>query len=154
MSDNIKKLGPLPLRLILGFGFVYHGFPKLFSAEGHRMFLGMLQGIGVPAPELTAWLIGVLELAGGFALIAGALVTVMSTLLIANMLVATFTVHLANGFNFINIVGMSDGGPQFGMPGYEVPLLYVAGLATLAVMGPTYLSVDKAVADRATTTAA
>ena len=149
MSDNIIKLAPLPLRLILGIGFVYHGFPKLFSAEGHQMFLGMLQGIGVPAPELTAWLIGVLELAGGVALIAGALVTVTSTLLIANMLVAVFTVHLANGFNFINIVGMSDGGPQFGMPGFEVPLLYIAGLAALAVKGPSFLSVDQLVAERA-----
>ena len=33
---------PIPPRPILGFGFVYHGFPKLFSAEGHEMFLGML----------------------------------------------------------------------------------------------------------------
>ena len=27
------------LRLILGFGFLYHGFPKIFSAEEHQDWL-------------------------------------------------------------------------------------------------------------------
>jgi putative oxidoreductase len=57
-------------------------------------------------------------------------------------------VHLPFGFNFMNIVGMGETGPQFGMPGYETPLLYLAGLLTLLLAGPSYLSVDRILASR------
>ena len=106
------------------------------------MFVGMLQGIGVPAAGLMAWVVGIVELLGGLALIAGAFVSVVSVLLIIDMLVALFAVHLAAGFSFMNITGMTEAGPQFGMPGYEVPLLYLAGLLALLLGGPTHMSVD------------
>jgi putative oxidoreductase len=131
----------MPLRLVIGFGMVYHGYPKLFSSQGHEMFLGMLQGIGVPAAGLMAWVVGILEFFGGLALIAGAFVSVVSVLLIIDMLVALFTVHLPAGFSFMNITGMTETGPQFGLPGYEVPLLYLAGLLALLLLGPTHMSV-------------
>ena len=146
MSDSMKKWALIPLRLILGFGFVYHGFPKLFSAEGHEMFLGMLQDIGVPAAGLMAWIVGTVELVGGIALIAGAFASIASALLIVNMLVAILTVHLPIGFNFMNVTGMTDSGPEFGMPGYETPLLYIAGLLALLLTGPSHLSVDQKLA--------
>ena len=79
---------PLPLRLILGFGFLYHGVPKLLVPAEHEMFLGMLQGIGVPAAGLMAWVIGILEVASGLALIAGAFTTIAAALMAVNMLVA------------------------------------------------------------------
>jgi putative oxidoreductase len=144
MSDNLKAYAPLPLRLILGFGFAYHGYPKLFSAEGHEMFVGMLQNIGVPAAGLMSWLVGILEFFGGLALIAGAFVGIIALLGILNMLVAMFTVHLPHGFNFMNMTGMGEAGPTFGMPGYEVNLLYIAGFATLALLGAGAFSVDRA----------
>jgi putative oxidoreductase len=150
MFKSLENWSPIPLRAVLGFGFVYHGFPKLFSAAGHDMFVGMLQGIGVPLPEMTAWFVGMVELAGGLALLAGALTSVAGLVLIVNMLVALLTVHLPQGFNFIHITGMSEAGPQFGMPGYEVPLLYVAGLAALVVSGPGPFSVDERVNPTAT----
>ena len=140
MPKSMTKLAPLPLRLILGFGFVYHGFPKLFSAEGHEMFVGMLQNIGVPAAGLMSWVVGAVEVGGGIALIAGAFVSIATALLIVNMLVAILTVHLPMGFNFMNVTGMTDGAPQFGMPGYETPLLYLAGLVALLLMGAGDLS--------------
>ncbi|MEE9270143.1 MAG: DoxX family protein [Candidatus Krumholzibacteria bacterium] len=148
MTKEWSKWAPLPLRLIIGFGFVYHGFPKLFSAGGHEMFLGMLQNIGVPAAGFMAWAVGAVELLGGIALIVGAFGSIASALLIINMLVAMFTVHLPNGFSFIHITGMSDAGPVFGMPGYEVSLLYIAGLLALFLRGPSHLSVDEALAKR------
>ena len=146
MTNVLSKWAPLPLRLIIGFGFVYHGFPKLFSAAGHDMFVGMLQSIGVPAAGMMAWAVGSVELLGGIALIAGAFVSIASVLLIINMLVAMFSVHLPNGFNFMHITGMTDAGPVFGMPGYEVNLLYIAGLLALFLRGPSHLSVDGALA--------
>ena len=148
MQGAWSKWAPMPLRLIIGFGFVYHGFPKLFSSQGHDMFLGMLQNIGVPAAGLMAWAVGIVEFLGGLALIVGAFVSVISVLLIINMLVALFTVHLPNGFNFMHITGMTEAGPQFGMPGYEVNLLYIAGLLALFLRGPTHLSVDQKLAEK------
>lgn len=149
MKPEWNKWAPMPLRLIIGFGFLYHGFPKLFTAAGHDMFVGMLQSIGIPAAGLTAWVVGIVEVFGGLALIAGAFVTVASALLLVNMLVAMFTVHLPNGFNFIHITGMTESGPQFGMPGYEVNLLYIAGLLALFLRGPSHWSVDQRLADKA-----
>lgn len=145
MDRTWPAYAPLPLRLILGFGSLYHGWPKVFSAQGHDDFVGMLRNmIGVPAPELMAWVVGLVEVLGGLALIVGAFVAVAGVLLIVDMLVAMFTVHLPNGFNFMNITGMTpEGMPTFGMPGYEVNLLYIAGLLALVLGGAGALSVDE-----------
>lgn len=148
MTAAWSKWAPMPLRLMLGFGFLYHGAPKVFTAQGHDMFVGMLQGIGVPAAGLMAWVVGIVEVAGGLALIVGVFTAVASALLIVNMLVAMFKVHLPNGFNFLNITGMTEAGPQFGMPGAEVNLLYIAGLLALLLRGATHLSVDEWMAER------
>ncbi len=147
MTETWSKWAPMPLRLMIGFGFLYHGVPKLFTAQGHEMFLGMLQNIGVPAAGLAAWLVGIVEVLGGLALIAGAFVSIASVLLIIDMLVALFTVHLPAGFSFMHVTGMTDAGPQFGMPGYEVPLLYIAALLALFLRGPTHMSVDQKLAE-------
>lgn len=144
MSKRLSDWAPVPLRLVLGFGFVYHGFPKVFSSQGHEMFVGMLQSIGTPLPGITAWGVGLFELIGGLALIAGVLVPWVAGLGIIQMLYALFTVHLSQGFNFINITGMTESGPQFGMPGYEVNLLYIAGFAALLLWGAGAASVDRA----------
>ena len=93
MTNGWSKWAPLPLRLSIGFGFVYHGFPKLFSAGGHEMFVGMLPKIGVPAAGMTAWAVGDVEWLGGIALIVGSFGSIASVLLIINMLVAMFSVH-------------------------------------------------------------
>jgi len=132
MFDKWSSYSPLPLRLILGFGMIYHGWPKIFSSEGHDGFVGMLRDmIGVPFPEFMAYVVGLVELFGGLALIAGAFVAIVSIPLIIDMLVAMFTFHLPNGFNFMHQP-----------PGIEVNLLYIAGLATLMIMGAGALSVD------------
>ncbi len=64
------------------------------------------------------------------------------------MLVAMFTVHLAYGFSSIKLMGISGSGPQFGTPGYEVNLLYIAGLLTLVLGGAGPFSVDRVLARR------
>jgi putative oxidoreductase len=144
MERSWKNVAPLSLRVILGFGFAYHGFGKLFTQEGHAGFVGMLRGIGVPAPELAAWSIGGVEFLGGLLLFVGAAVTLVAVLQVAIMVGALFTTHLQAGFSFMNVIGMSESGPQFGMPGFEVNLLYIAGLVALIVGGAGALSVDRA----------
>jgi len=133
---------PVPLRLMLGFGFMYHGAPKLFTVEGHQQFTGLLQSLGIPLPELMSWVVGLVETVGGLALILGAFVVLASSLLVVNMIVAMVTVHLPNGFSFINQIGATEQGPQFGMPGYEVNLLYIAGLLALILGGAGAGSLD------------
>lgn len=140
--QDLKNLAPLSLRLILGISFVFHGFGKLFSSQGHEMFVGMLSGIGVPLPGVTAWLVGFVEFFGGLALLAGAAVAIVGGLQLIVMVVALITVHLPAGFSFMNIIGMTETGPQFGLPGYEVSLLFIAGLIALIVGGAGALSID------------
>lgn len=135
------KWALLPLRLIIGYGFMAHGFAKL--SRGPEGFAGILQTIGVPAPGLMAWLTALVEFFGGLAIIAGALVAIVSIPLAITMLVAMFTVHLPYGFSSIKLMGMTESGPQFGTPGYEVNLLYIAGLLTLVLGGTGPLSIDR-----------
>lgn len=146
-----KKLGdfaPLPLRLMIGAGFIYHGFPKVFDSEERGMFFGMLQELGVPLPQVAGWVAALVEFLGGIALIVGVGVLIASVLLIINMLVAMFMVHWEHGFGFMNIVGMENGEPVYGMPGFEVNLLYIAGLLALVLWGAGALSVDRMLAGK------
>lgn len=140
--SGLSEWGPLPLRAMLGFAFLYHGSPKLFTDTGHAQFVETLAGSGVPWPQATAWGVGLLEVLGGAALILGALTWFAAVLLISEMVVAMLLVHLPHGFSFLNIVEMTPEGPRFGMPGYEVNLLYIAGLLSLLLTGPGALSVD------------
>lgn len=141
MNGTWTDWAPLPLRLGLGLGFVYHGWEKI--ADGTAMFQGMLGMIGIPGGAATAWFVALLEFFGGLALIAGAFVPIVGALLIGNMLVAVVTVHLPHGFSFMNMTGMGPDGPQFGMPGYEINLLYIAGLLALLLGGAGAYSVDR-----------
>ena len=132
---------PLPLRLIIGFGFMAHGWAKF--GRGPSGFAKLLAQIGAPLPEATAWVSTFMELLGGLAIFVGAFVEVVSVPLIVMMLVAMFTVHLRYGFSSVNTIGLTEDGPQFGPPGYEVNLLYIAGLVSLILGGAGALSVDR-----------
>lgn len=147
MSDGVltrrgahAKWPLLPLRVVLGFGFLVHGMAKL--SRGPEGFSRLLHQIGVPFPLPMAWLTTVTEVGGGAALIVGAFVALATVPLIVTMLVAMFTIHVHNGFSAVNTIGLTPAGPQFGPPGYEINLLYIAGLLALAIAGPTALSFD------------
>jgi putative oxidoreductase len=117
-----------------------HGWAKL--SRGPAGFAKLLDYVGTPLPETTAWVSTLIELLGGLAIIAGAFVAVVSLPLLVMMLVAMLTVHLRYGFSAINTIGLTADGPQFGPPGYEVNLLYIAGLLALVLGGAGALSVD------------
>jgi putative oxidoreductase len=135
-----RQWTPLPLRLVIGYGFVAHGWAKL--SRGPSGFARLLEQVGAPLPEATAWVSTFVEILGGSAILAGAFVAVVSVPLIAMMLVAMFTVHLRYGFSAINTIGLTADGPQFGPPGIEVNLLYIAGLLALILEGAGPLSID------------
>jgi putative oxidoreductase len=74
--------------------------------------------------------------------IVDALVRVASLPMAAVLLVAMFTVHLPYGFSSIKLQAVTAAGAQFGPPGYEVDLLYLACLAALVLGGPGPLAID------------
>ena len=131
---------PLPLRLIVGFGFMEHGYAKL--ARGPEVFADILQTIGVAAPHFMAWATILVEVLGGFAVLLGAFVALVSLPMAAVLLVAAFTVHLPYGFSSIKLLAVTAAGAQFGPPGYETDLLYLACLAALVLGGSGPLSID------------
>ena len=131
----------LPLRVIVGAGFLAHGIAKWH--RGPEKFAKLLQLIGTPSPLATAWLVTGLEVFGGIAIIIGAFVLLASIPLFVSMVVAMLTIHVHYGFSAVNTVGLTATGPVFGPPGYEINLLYMCALAALAVAGPGALSVDQ-----------
>ena len=128
-----QRWAAAPLRLVVGYGFLVHGVAKVTNGPGH--FAETLRALGVPAAHATAWLTIGFELVGGLAVLAGAWIPIVSVPLAAILLVAAITVHLPYGFTSIKLRGVTAAGPQFGPPGYEVNLLYIAALATLVLGG-------------------
>jgi putative oxidoreductase len=90
-----------------------------------------------------AWLTIATEFAVGIAFLVGAFVPLASIPAIILLAVAIFTVHLPYGFSSIKLISVVNGKAQFGPPGYECDLLYIACIVVLAVIGPTPFSVDK-----------
>jgi putative oxidoreductase len=142
MFDRIKSPNwvPVPLRLIVGCGFIEHGYAKLL--KGPEAFALILHGLGVPVPHLMAWLTILTELLGGFAVLAGAFLPLVSVPMAVVLLVAMFSVHWQFGFSSIKLVAVTAAGPQFGPPGYETNLLYLACLVALVLSGSGPLSLD------------
>jgi putative oxidoreductase len=89
---KVACYAPLPLRLIVGYGFMAHGYAKLM--KGPDAFVAIVHAMGVPEPFFMAWMTILVELFGGFAVLLGAFVVPLSVPMAAVLLVATFTVHL------------------------------------------------------------
>jgi putative oxidoreductase len=54
-----------------------------------------------------------------------------------------FGVHLRYGFSSVRLKGFGENGATFGPVGYELNLLYIAGLVVLACSAESPLSVDR-----------
>ncbi len=117
---STARWAPIPLRLIVGLGFMEHGFAKL--SKGPDAFAGILHALAVPAPHFMAWASILTELLGGLAILLGAFVSLVSLPMAALLLVAIFTVHLSYGFSSIKLMAVTAAGAQFGPPGYECDL--------------------------------
>ena len=137
---TLARWAPIPLRLIVGYGFMAHGFLKL--GRGVDVFAAALNGLGVPAADVMAWVTVVVEVFGGLAVLLGAYVSVASVPMAVVLLVALVLVHLPFGFSSIKFLAVTAAGPQFGKPGIECDLLYLACLATLLAGGPGPFAID------------
>ena len=129
-SPALKDWGIAVLRVVIGFTFLMHGWQKLFEMGlgGVAEMFGMM---GVPLPELTGPLVGVLELVGGAALLVGLGTRWAAALLALDMLAAILIAHLPFGF--------------FAPMGFELPLVLLGGAAALALAGPGAFALDRLV---------
>ena len=130
----------IPLRLIVGFGFMQHGYAKL--ARGPEDFINILHAIGVTAAIIAGWATKHVEIVGGLRRLKGAVVPLATIPMVIVLLAAIFTVHLPNGFSSIKLQSFDAAGAHFGQPGYETDLLYLAALIALCLGGAGPLSFD------------
>ena len=149
--SKFQQCAAIPLRLIVGYGFIAHGYAKIVKGPDH--FFAILHALGVPAPQLMGWATILIELFGGLAVLAGAFVALASVPMAAILLFAIFTVHLPYGFSSIQLQAVTVAGAQFGQPGYELDLLYLACLAALVLSGSGPLSVDSFIGEKSRTSA-
>jgi putative oxidoreductase len=141
MPSAISRYAAIPLRAIVGGGFIEHGYAKL--TKGPDAFASILLALHVPFPHLSAYLTIAVELLGGAALLLGAFLPLVSIPTIIVLLTAMFTVHLPYGFSSIKLKAVVDGRAQFGPPGYECDLLYIACILALVFLGPSPWSLDR-----------
>jgi putative oxidoreductase len=105
----------LPLRAIVGYGMMAHGFAKL--SRGPDSFGTILHALGVPITHVMAWATVLVELFGGLAVLSGTFVLVASMPLITVLLVAMLTVHLPYGFSSIKLLAITSAGAQSALLG-------------------------------------
>jgi putative oxidoreductase len=131
----------IPLRLIVGYGFMEHGYAKI--AHGPTAFAGILDALGMPMPFVLAWATILVELLGGAAVLLGLFIPLAAVPMIAVLAVAIVTVHLPNGFSSIKLESVTAAGAHFGQPGYETDLLYLAALVALVLGGSGPFAADR-----------
>ncbi|MCZ8519782.1 MULTISPECIES: DoxX family protein [Paenibacillus] len=122
------EVGALILRVVLGLTFLIHGVSKFQMGLGNVS--AFFDSMGLPG--FMAYLVAVIELAGGAALILGIGTRVVSILLGLVMLGAILKVKLAGGF-------MGDGQGA----GYELDLALLAMAAYLGLSGSSLYAVDR-----------
>ncbi len=126
--------GLLILRLVIGGILFGHGAQKVFGWWGGPGLTGWTQAIirmRIRPPRAWAVISAFGELGGGALLALGLLTPLACVAIAGSMLVAIALVHWPRGF------WVSKGG-------YEFNLSILAGVATLALIGPGQLSLDAA----------
>jgi len=82
----------MPRWLIVGFGFIQHGWAKLM--RGPEVFITILHAIGMSWPHVLSRATIVVELTGGTLMLLGAFVPAVTVPMLVVLRVAIFTVHL------------------------------------------------------------
>ncbi|ASD66955.1 DoxX family protein [Pseudoalteromonas piscicida] len=112
LSQHFSGLAPLLMRLILAPVMIIAGYNKLNLANPDATFLQRLLadpnivawfgnsewGLGLPFPDLLAFLAAWAEFLGGWLILLGLLTRLVSIPLMVTMFVAATTVHLDNGW--------------------------------------------------------
>jgi len=124
----------LPLRLALGVIFVMEGTGKLygwFGGGGWVSTCTFFRDLGIPFPEVNAFLVGYTEFLGGLAFLGGFLVRPAALGIGITMVVAIITAHLDGGWHY--------------------PLTVLTSCIALLFLGAGNLSLDKRIGSSMTT---
>jgi putative oxidoreductase len=116
---------PLPLRIVLGCSFVVLGLQKLggyFDGAGLARTGELMATGGLTPGTFWAWIVGVLELLGGAAIVLGLLTRGVALVLALESLVATIA-----GWQLTNV---------------EFRLAALAAFVALALLGPQRYALD------------
>lgn len=98
-TKAVDFIAPLALRLYLVPIFWMAGTKKLDDIESTAAWFGNPDwGLGLPFPELMAWMASLTEAGGAILLFFGIAVRWISIPLLITMIVAAVTVHLQNGW--------------------------------------------------------
>ena len=95
-ADSDSNLGLLLLRVFIGTAMLTHGWGKMFG--GLEKFTGFVASLGVPMPEVSAFLAAFSESFGALLLAVGLLTRPAAFLIVATMTVAIFGAHQGDGF--------------------------------------------------------
>lgn len=136
MLRDVSEWPQLVIRPVVGIGLIYHAGPMLFTTIGHDNFVHMLNQVGLPWPEVTAYLVAGLELVSGLAVLVGAFAALFSLLAALELLTRITGIYLS-GRGFPSPL---PGQPP--LPDYETNLLYIGLLVALAIAGAGLYSVD------------
>jgi putative oxidoreductase len=136
-SWSSVDLAALVLRGVLGFVFIAHGGQKLFAWFGGGGIHGttvFFTAVGIPAPDVFAYVVAIAEFFGGVLLVLGFLTVLAALALVVDMAVAIATVSHAFSFFSQTKVGY----------GWELNLALIGLAAAVAILGPGAWSVDAA----------
>ncbi len=126
--------GLLLARMVFGLVMAAHGSQKLFGWFGGYGLAGtggFFESLGFRPGRFFAMAAGASEVVGGLLLAFGLLGPLGPAMIIAVMIVATATVHWSHGLFAQN-------------NGFELPLLYIAGVTAIALIGNGAYSLDAA----------
>ncbi|MBU8908789.1 DoxX family protein [Desertibacillus haloalkaliphilus] len=130
--SNKFEIGLVVVRVILGLTFFIHGLDKFQGGIGNTA--AWFGSIGIP--EFMAYVVAIIELVGGLAMILGVGVRVVAILFTCIMIGAIFTVKISGGFME-----------------YELDLILLAVSVQLAITGSHLYSIDRLLAKKSSETA-
>ena len=93
-------------RALLAALFIVSGFGKLSNPAG---FAGMLGKMGMPSPDIMAYAVGICELVGGLAVLAGVMLAPVCYLLAAFCIATAFIAHLNEPTQLLKNFGLAGG---------------------------------------------
>jgi putative oxidoreductase len=133
--QHYEWIGILIARLAVGTLFAVSGGGKLFVPSRRDEMLRTVRAAGIPAPELNALVVSVVEFVCGILLVIGLLTPLCCLLLSGDMVVAL-------GTSVLPRIKASSLAEWVGAVLYLPEVLYLVILVWLLVSGPGWLSVD------------